>query len=113
TATSLPVSSESIRDHMKPYRYAGEELDLFAAARNWKAYLRSLIAGYLRGDVLEVGAGIGATTRVFCDRRQQSWTCLEPDADLAARLVDGLRSEPLAIDPRVIVGTLSELPAAA
>jgi len=97
---------------MKPYHYAGEELDLFAAARNWKAYLRSLVAGYLRGDVLEVGAGIGATTRVFCDRRQRSWTCLEPDAVLAARLVSGFRSAPLEIEPRVIVGTLSDLPAA-
>jgi hypothetical protein len=95
---------------MKPYRYIGEELDVFALAHNWKAYLRSVIGEHLTGDVLEVGAGIGATTRVLCDGRQRSWTCLEPDRDLAARLEMSLADAPLPIAPRVRIGTLGDLP---
>jgi hypothetical protein len=95
---------------MKPYRYIGEELDVFAHARNWKTYLRSAIGGHLTGDVLEVGAGIGGTTRVFCDGRQRSWTCLEPDPQLAARLERNLADRPMTLAPRVTVGTLVDLP---
>jgi SAM-dependent methyltransferase len=95
---------------MTPYRYIGEELDVFAHAHNWKTYLRSAIGGHLTGDVLEVGAGIGATTRVFCDGRQRSWTCLEPDPHLAARLERSLAEQPMAVVPRVTVGALTDLP---
>jgi hypothetical protein len=31
------------------------------------------------GDVVEVGAGLGSTTRYLCDGRQRLWLCLEPD----------------------------------
>jgi 2-polyprenyl-3-methyl-5-hydroxy-6-metoxy-1,4-benzoquinol methylase len=95
---------------MKPYRYIGEELDVFALAGNWKAYVRSVIGAYLAGDVLEVGAGIGGTTRVFCDGAQRSWTCLEPDRDLAARLRTRIDEAPLPITPQVITGTIGDLP---
>lgn len=97
---------------MKPYRYIGEELDVFAHAQNWKTYLRSAIGEHLTGDLLEVGAGIGATTRVFCGARQRSWTCLEPDPHLAARLERSLADRPMAVSPRVRVGTLRDLPPA-
>jgi 2-polyprenyl-3-methyl-5-hydroxy-6-metoxy-1,4-benzoquinol methylase len=95
---------------MKPYRYIGEELDVFALARNWKTYVRSVIGEYLAGDVLEVGAGIGGTTRVFCDGRQRSWTCLEPDHHLVALLQRRIDEAPLPIAPQVIAGTISDLP---
>jgi SAM-dependent methyltransferase len=95
---------------MKPYRYIGEELDVFALAHNWKTYLRDVIGEHLTGDVLEVGAGIGGTTRVFCDGSQRSWTCLEPDRDLAARLESNIAGAHLPIAPRVVVGTVGDLP---
>ncbi len=87
--------------------YIGGELDLFALADNWKAYIKSSIAAYLRGDVLEVGAGIGATTVALHDDQVRSWVCLEPDASLAARLSERLRSgvNPSAI--HVVVGSLN------
>ncbi|MEP7367335.1 MAG: class I SAM-dependent methyltransferase [Acidobacteriota bacterium] len=69
------------------YQYEGAELDLFEKAVNWKAYWSSRIARYLRGDVLEVGAGIGANTALFATHAFDTWTCLEPDAALAARIV--------------------------
>jgi SAM-dependent methyltransferase len=97
---------------MTAYRDIGDELDVFAHAHNWKAYLRSQAGTHLTGDVLEVGAGIGGTTRVFCDGRQRSWTCLEPDRDLAARLETTLAAAHLAIAPSVIVGTVGDLPPA-
>ena len=95
-----------------PYEYVGEELDLFALAVNWKQYFRSQLAGFIRGDVLEVGAGIGETTRHLCDGRQRSWLCLEPDAQLAARLESNIAGARLTPTPRVRVGTLADLDAA-
>ncbi len=70
---------------MPEYAYPGGELEIFAEAVHWKRYLRSMLAGYLRGRVLEVGAGIGANTRVLCAEGRGEWVCLEPDAALSAR----------------------------
>jgi SAM-dependent methyltransferase len=71
--------------------YIGSELELFAHAHQWKAYYKSLIAPFFGKRVLEVGAGLGATTAALCDGTQDEWTCLEPDPDLLAQL----RSRPL------------------
>jgi SAM-dependent methyltransferase len=68
------------------FKYAGSELELFEKARNWKAYWRAQIAGFVRGEVLEVGAGIGANTLTLASLNYEHWTCLEPDAALAARI---------------------------
>src|SRR5687768_2566047 len=69
--------------------YVGNELELFAHARNWKRYWGTVIHRYLRGNVLEVGAGLGTNTRAL--RKQAAnvrrWICLEPDS----RLLDHLR----------------------
>jgi 2-polyprenyl-3-methyl-5-hydroxy-6-metoxy-1,4-benzoquinol methylase len=70
---------------MPEQTYPGTELDLFARALNWKRYLRRMLAGYLQGRVLEVGAGIGATTCVLCENHHGEWVCLEPDPELSAR----------------------------
>ena len=93
------------------YEYVGEELDLFALAVNWKQYFRSELAAFIRGGVLEVGAGIGETTRHLCDGRQRSWLCLEPDAALAARLRSMTAGGTLSPMPRVEVGTVGDLDA--
>ncbi|MFQ5473086.1 MAG: class I SAM-dependent methyltransferase [Dehalococcoidia bacterium] len=71
---------------MPDSRYPGGELELFAAAHNWKKYFGSRIRPYISGDVLEVGAGIGSTTHVLCSGSERSWTCIEPDPDLARQL---------------------------
>lgn len=64
---------------MTSYSYIGSELELFREASNWKAYYRQMIESYLGAEVLEVGAGIGATTEVLCRRNHIRWVCLEPD----------------------------------
>jgi len=91
------------------YRYQGGELLLFKHAVNWKNYLRRHIQEYLLGDVLEVGAGIGSTTRCLCDGRQRRWVCLEPDQRLAEDFRRSLTSEPLPMTVEIINGTLTEL----
>lgn len=87
--------------------YVGTELDVFAQAGNWKRYLRDAIARDVKGDVLEVGGGIGATTCVFRDLTPGSWTVLEPDQVLARRLAVRVAALPAPVRP--IVGTLDAL----
>ena len=66
--------------------YPGGELDLFALAVHWKAYVKAEIGKYLVGNVLEVGAGIGGTTAALNDGTARRWVCLEPDPAQAERL---------------------------
>ena len=42
--------------------YAGQELETFALAANWKAYVRAKLAPFIVGDVAEVGAGLQAAS---------------------------------------------------
>lgn len=69
--------------------YVGSELDLFAAATNWKRYVAWHLAPWLRGHVLEVGAGIGATMTAYWSRAAPAvtgWTAVASDPALAARI---------------------------
>jgi len=95
---------------MTDYQYVGAELDLFAAATNWKSYFRSRIDPYLGPEVLEVGAGIGGTTRLLCRGERVRWVCLEPDAGLASRLTESIRDGSLPACCEPVVGTLDSLP---
>lgn len=78
-----------------PFTYVGEELGLFAHAHNWKAYVASSLARFASGRVLEVGAGLGATTAALCGLTHTHWTALEPDAALLA-----------AVEARIAAGAL-------
>ena len=91
------------------YTYEGSELDVFAAATRWKRYFGRVLRPYLKGDILEAGAGIGGTTVVLHDGSASSWTCLEPDAALAGQLATRIASHGLASNTRVVVGNLSSL----
>jgi len=89
-------------------KYAGSELELFEKAHNWKAYWRGQIRGFVRGDVLEVGAGIGANTQALAGLNFDRWNCLEPDAGLAARI-----ALPCGGRHERTTGTIDDLPAGA
>lgn len=91
--------------------YLGDELTLFEHATHWKAYYGARLRPFLRGRVLEVGAGIGGTTRSLCDGRPADWLCLEPDASLAGRIAELLRAGALPACCRLHVGVLADLPA--
>jgi SAM-dependent methyltransferase len=111
-AGPAPVEPGASPGSVSPCSYQGGELPVFAHAVRWKAYVRETIGGAVAGDVLEVGAGIGAATRALCGPEATSWTCLEPDPALAARLRDCVPSMNLPCACRVVAGDLSAVPAA-
>jgi SAM-dependent methyltransferase len=92
---------------MSQFSYVGSELGIFEKAVRWKRYFARHIAPYIRGEVLEAGAGIGGNLKVFAQFEFQRWTCLEPDRtlleQLSKSLPDRVRFEP-------IPGTLDDLP---
>ncbi|MGA8757243.1 MAG: methyltransferase domain-containing protein [Stellaceae bacterium] len=90
-------------------RYIGTELEIFAAASNWKSYIAQKIGPFIDGRVLEVGAGIGANTRVLYSARVSEWTCLEPDPDLAGRIKWPRKHGGLPRCCRVVNGTVAAL----
>lgn len=91
------------------FEYQGRELDLFALADKWKAYVRSKLTPYLGDRVLEIGAGIGAVSRVLLHDGTKQWTCLEPDAELANRIPDTLSEHPARDRVKIICGVASDL----
>ena len=96
---------------MTDFEYAGTELELFAAAHNWKSYWSRRILHLVTGDVLEVGAGIGANTPFLDAGGNGRWVCLEPDARLAARLKAKLAQNGRCPRHEVVVGTIQSLAA--
>jgi SAM-dependent methyltransferase len=86
--------------------YIGNELELFKHAHNWKEYYAKIFKHFLRGDVLEVGAGIGETTHSLCDGLQKSWVCLEPDEKLAKEIALRKENGYLPNFVEIIVNTL-------
>ena len=80
------------------FEYIGNELELFAAAKNWKSYIAELIRPYIKGDVLEVGAGIGSNTLLFITPEVHSWLLLEPDKKFCTTLNNLLQENKL---PRI------------
>lgn len=97
---------------MGDYHYLGAELDVFAHARNWKRYLAVQMAAFVFGDVLEVGAGIGAVTEALALLPRRTWTCLEPDAGLAQRLNAAVSAIAGPARVSVVNGALRDLPSA-
>lgn len=71
----LPMSESP-----ESFSYSGSELEAFALATNWKSYWSDHIRRFLGQDVLELGAGLGATAKTLNDGRFRSWLALEPDA---------------------------------
>jgi ubiquinone/menaquinone biosynthesis C-methylase UbiE len=95
---------------MNDLHYVGQELDIFAHARNWKRYWSSCVRPFLRGDVLEVGAGIGANTPLLAPQAVRSWMCIEPDPELASRAAAALAADPSTSACQVLVATTQTLP---
>src|SRR5262245_9087881 len=92
---------------MSHYAYQGAELDLFATAVQWKSYWRSHLRAFVRGTVLEVGAGNGNNTRALEGLDYTDWVCIEPDPNLCLQLHASIPPGPRT---KVIEGTLADLP---
>jgi 2-polyprenyl-3-methyl-5-hydroxy-6-metoxy-1,4-benzoquinol methylase len=92
--------------------YAGQELQTFALATNWKTYVRGKLAPYIVGEVAEVGAGLGETTKALIASPQaRTWTCIEPDTAMAEQ-IRGIDAAGGFVRPvEVYAGILGSLPA--
>jgi SAM-dependent methyltransferase len=91
------------------YRYIGSELELFAAAANWKAYIAQVLRQFIGGRVLEVGAGIGGNTAHLDNARVSEWTCLEPDPDLIRLIGERVQAGEIRPACRVVTGTIENI----
>lgn len=91
------------------FKYTGSELEIFRHASNWKDYYGKLIRPFFGQEVLEVGAGIGATTESLCSGREKCWVCLEPDLQMAEEIQQKISKGELPQNCRVVAQTLSEL----
>ncbi len=98
--------ADSGQESDSPFKYVGDELELFATARNWRAYWQHRVRSHLRGSVLEVGAGIGTVTRdLVVDATR--WLAIEPDPSSAAQVRSLLRTHE---GLEVVIGTIRDLP---
>jgi SAM-dependent methyltransferase len=89
--------------------YQGTELELFARATNWKSYVARRLAPYIRGRVLEVGAGIGANTSSLANPLVTEWVALEPDPRLAAEIGNHWPDTRPLLQREVVTGTIDTL----
>jgi SAM-dependent methyltransferase len=90
--------------------YVGTELGLFARAVNWKRYVAATLRPWVRGRILDVGAGIGSNRAYLMNGSVTGWTALEPDADMAGSIAAGAPDAVAAGSLEVIAGTLADIP---
>ena len=95
---------------VEDFRYVGSELKLFRKAKNWRSYLCSVLQPFIRGSVLEVGAGIGSMTLCLSQKHHSHWTCLEPDPRLVQELVQTVQEGAFSNLIEIIIGTVADLP---
>lgn len=91
------------------YHYPGEELELFRHAWKWKQYVGDKLRPYIRGDVLEVGAGIGETAKYLVSDATDHWTFVEPDKRLMERLESNIRHANLPVPYTTVCGYMTDL----
>jgi 2-polyprenyl-3-methyl-5-hydroxy-6-metoxy-1,4-benzoquinol methylase len=88
------------------FKYEGNELVLFQHARHWKKYFSQQIKPHIKGNVLEVGAGIGATTLLLNDGSAAKWSLLEPDKAMCATLKKKIEAKEFPENCQLQTGTI-------
>jgi cyclopropane fatty-acyl-phospholipid synthase-like methyltransferase len=91
------------------FKYPGDELVLFQHATNWKKYFSRQIKRYIKGNVLEVGAGIGSTTLLLNDGSANQWLMLEPDENMSASLKKKIETKEFPANCGLETGTICQL----
>ncbi|MDQ0392544.1 class I SAM-dependent methyltransferase [Labrys monachus] len=95
------------------FAYQGDELDAFAQADNWKSYWSSKLRPLAGDKVIEVGAGIGGSTKYLCGGSHSAWLCLDPDPKHAEHLRSLISAGTLPPFCKAACGVLSDLDAGA
>ena len=91
------------------FKYQGDELELFQHAKNWKIYFSRQVKPFIKGSVLEVGAGIGATTLLLNDGTASKWLMLEPDKQMIASLKKKMEEKGFPANCQLQTGTIDQL----
>ncbi len=91
------------------FKYEGDELLLFQHAKHWKKYFSQQIKPYIKGNVLEVGAGIGATTLLLNNGSAKKWLLLEPDEAMSAGLKKKIAAKELPENCQLQTGTIDNV----
>jgi SAM-dependent methyltransferase len=91
------------------FTYVGSELHLFSHAVNWKAYWSTKVSPFIGANVLDVGAGIGATAKLLCSERQSVWLALEPDSSLLGHIQGQIDAGALPKTCTTRLGTLNDV----
>jgi SAM-dependent methyltransferase len=91
------------------FSYPGAELDVFAEAINWKKYWSGKLKPYIAGSVIEVGAGLGSSTKYLCEGGHFRWLCLDPDPMHASHLEARIAGGELPASCGVVCGVLGDL----
>jgi SAM-dependent methyltransferase len=77
--------------------YPGKDLEAMSFAANYHRWIVDTFAPYLRGDVAEVGAGMGSVSGLLLETPLQRLHAFEPSPGMFAHLAVRLASEPRAI----------------
>jgi hypothetical protein len=89
-------------------KYLSTELELFKHAKNWKRYFSSFLLPFIKGNVAEVGAGIGATSPYLINDSVISYDLIEPDHLQATEIENLIENKILPSFCSVIKGVLIE-----
>ena len=91
------------------YVYVGTELDLFASAHHWKAYVRRQVSMYLGRRCSRSARAMAARRAFSAEAVPERWVCLEPDSSLADRLIASVSAGELPDCCEPKIGTLADL----
>ena len=89
--------------------YVGSELEIFQHATNWKRYGTGTFLKHIDGEVLEVGAGMGAMTPYLAKKMHPKWVCLEPDGKLSSQIQEKVEQKEMPKFCHAVRGTIDDL----
>ena len=89
--------------------YIGNELEIFSHARNWGKYLAKQVLPYVGGTVIEVGAGMGTRTKIFCNAATK-YLATEPDFKMYSNLANEVRTNTQMQNVEPLHGILQNVP---
>jgi hypothetical protein len=89
--------------------YESSDLAIFAKATNWKKYWSDKLRPHIKGEVIEVGAGVGTSTKYLCTQEYPSWLCLDPDPSHVTQITQLIESGELPGSCEARNGVLADL----